>query len=137
MVFRKLADRSYRATINGHNLGATGNGDAAVRTDDARPVFHGRSVWWHVEVPASGKFELEVDTRGSAIDTTLGVWLDKGLKPLGTNDNDPRRPGPASTVRRSLTLRKGQRIVLAVDGVNGAQGGVRLNVRLKPLGRRR
>jgi hypothetical protein len=135
MVVRVLADRSYLATVNGHNLGATGSGDAAMRTDDARPVFHGRSVWWHLVVPADGDYELQADTRGSAIDTTLAVWLPGAARPLA-NDNDPRRPDPASAVRvRRRTLGRGQKIELVVDGVDGAQGQVQLNVRLKPIRR--
>jgi hypothetical protein len=130
MNLRVLPDRSYFATVAGHNRGATGREDAALRTDDARPAFHGRSVWWHVTVPATGEFELLSDTHGSAIDTTLSVWLPDAARPLA-NDNDPRRPGPASAVRQRINLRKGQKIILAIDGVDGAQGLVKLNVRLK------
>ena len=130
---RVLADRSYFATVNGHNRGATGREDAAWRTDDSQATFHGRSVWWHVVAPADGDFELQADTHGSAIDTTLAVWLPGEARPLA-NDNDSLQPGPASAVRvRRFTLRKRDRIVLAVDGVNGAQGLLRLNVRLKPV----
>jgi hypothetical protein len=135
MPLKAMADRSYGATINGHNRGASGGGDAAAKTDDGQKTFHGRSVWWHVAAPADGVYDLEADTHGSGIDTTLGVWLEDGgkMRSLGANDNDPRRPGPSSAVRvRRITLRKGQIIKLALNGVNGAQGQVRLNVRLKP-----
>jgi hypothetical protein len=87
-------------------------------------------------VPAAGVYDLQADTRGSGIDTTLGVWLEDNdkLESLGVNDNDPRRTGPASAVRRrGVTLRKGQKVLFGLDGVNGAQGRVRLNVRLKPV----
>jgi len=136
LVLRRMADRSYGVSINGHNLGATGGEDAAASTDDGRRAFHGRSVWWHAVVPAAGVYDLQADTRGSGIDTTLGVWLEDNdkLESLGVNDNDPRRTGPASAVRRrGVTLRKGQKVLFGLDGVNGAQGRVRLNVRLKPV----
>ncbi|MBR90955.1 MAG: hypothetical protein CMO66_06785 [Verrucomicrobiales bacterium] len=129
--FRPMADGSLLASINGHNRGATGAGDAAARTADGRPVFHGRSVWWHVVAPATGVYDLEVTTHGSAIDTTLAVWLPGAAAPRA-NDNDPRRPGPASAVRvKRIRLVQDQRVDVAVDGVNGSQGPVRVNVRLK------
>ena len=85
-------------------------------------------------MPADGVYDLEADTHGSGIDTTLGVWLDGDPKPLATNDNDPRRSGATSAVRvRRITLQKGQKIVLALDGVNGLQGRLRLTVRLEPV----
>jgi len=136
MPLKAMADMSYGSTINGHNRGAGVGGDAAAKTDDGQKAFHGRSVWWHVAAPANGVYDLEADTHGSGIDTTLGVWLedDGKMSSLGVNDNDPRRPGPSSAVRiRRITLRKGQRILLALAGVNGAQGQVRLNIRLNPV----
>ena len=136
MALRLLVNRSYHGTVSGHNLGATGGEDASLRTDDARPAFHGQSVWWHAVVVADGIYELQVDTRGSAIDTTLAVWLPGADTPLA-NDNDPRRPGPSSAVRvRRVMLRKGQKILMAVDGVNKSQGQVRLNLSLRQLRRR-
>ena len=88
------------------------------------------------ELNHGGIYELQVDTRGSAIDTTLAVWLPGANAPLA-NDNDPRRPGPSSAVRvRRIMLRKGQKILMAVDGVNKSQGQVRLNLSLRQLRRR-
>jgi len=133
LPLRLLAGRKYGATTSGHNRGATGGEDASVPVGDGRPIFHGRSVWWHIKVPADGVYNLVADTHGSGIDTTLGVWLDDAPKPLAVNDNDPRRSGAASAVRlHRVALRRGQKIVLALDGVNGSQGRLRLTVRLEP-----
>jgi len=102
-----------------------------VRTNDNRQAFHGRSVWWHVVVPVDGVYDVIAGTLGSNIDTTLGVLLPGQAVPH-VNDNDPRAPGPASRVTMSaVALKAGQRILFVIDGVNGAEGSIKLNVRLK------
>ena len=125
-------DQSLAGSTLGHNRGATrGSGEVdTIRTNDNRQAYHGRSVWWHMVVPADGVYEVRGGTAGSGIDTTLTVILPNG-GPRVANDNDRRRPGPASYVSiPGVTLKAGQRIQFLVDGVNGAEGQVKINVSL-------
>ena len=83
-------------------------------------------------VPKDGTYDIIADTAGSNIDTTLSVYPPGRPNPV-SNDNNPDRPGPASRVAiRRVALKVGQRISVAVDGVNGAEGRIRISVRLKP-----
>jgi len=125
-------DQSLAGSTLGHNRGATrGSGEVdTIRTNDNRQAYHGRSVWWHMVVPADGVYEVRGGTAGSGIDTTLTVILPNG-GPRVANDNDRRRTGPASYVSiPGVTLKAGQRIQFLVDGVNGAEGQVKINVSL-------
>ena len=133
ITLKPRPDQSLAGTTSGLNRGATrGTGETdAVRTNDNRQAFHGRSVWWHVVVPVDGVYDVIAGTLGSNIDTTLGVLLPGQAVPH-VNDNDPRAPGPASRVTMSaVALKAGQRILFVIDGVNGAEGSIKLNVRLK------
>ncbi|MDP7011282.1 MAG: PQQ-binding-like beta-propeller repeat protein, partial [Verrucomicrobiota bacterium] len=118
----------------GHNMGATaGEGETAgVQSTDGRRVWHGRSVWWVVQAPGAGIYEIDASTAGSGIDTTLSVVQPGG--DTSSNDNDRRQPTPASRVfLRRVTLKKGDKVYFSVDGVNGAQGQIKLTVKLRKL----
>ena len=134
LQLRALPGGRWQANGAGHNLGATsGQGETAgLRTADGRRMWHGRSVWWVLPAPADGAYEIDATTTGSAIDTTLNV-----IPPGGgatSNDNDRRQPTPASRViLRRVTLRKGEKIHFSIDGVNGAQGRIKLTVKLRKL----
>ena len=133
ITLKPRPDQSLAGATSGLNRGATrGTGETdAVRTTDNRQAFHGRSVWWHVVVPVDGVYDVIAGTLGSNIDTTLGVLLPGQAIPV-VNDNDSRTPGPASRVTMSaVALKAGQRILFVIDGVNGAEGSIKLNVRLK------
>ena len=134
LVPRLQVDGGYLAIENGHNIGATGGAgeNAGRRTNDRRQAFYGKSVWWVMVVPKDGTYDIIADTAGSNIDTTLSVYPPGRPNPI-SNDNNPDRPGPASkvTIRRAA-LKAGQKISVAVDGVNGAEGRIRISVRLKP-----
>ena len=136
---KRQADQTWAGTADGHNRGATADAgeNALAQTDDRRTVFHGRSVWWHAVVPQDGDYAVQGATAGSTFDTTLSMVVPENGVALA-NDNDPNQTGPASRVQSAgMTLKAGQVIYFAVDGVNGAQGRVQLNVRLTPLNTRR
>ena len=126
----------WQADGAGHNIGATpGQGETAgVQGADGRQVWHGRSVWWALQSPGDGVYEIDATTAGSAIDTTLSL-----VQPGGgttSNDNDRRQPTPASRVLlRRVNLKKGDKVYFSVDGVNGAQGQVKIVVKLRKLRR--
>jgi hypothetical protein len=134
MQLRALPGGRWQAVGVGHNVGATaGQGETAgLRTADGRRAWHGRSVWWVLEAPGAGIYEVDASTVGSAIDTTLSV-----IRPGGdtsSNDNDRRQPTPASRVfLRRVSLKKGDKVYFSVDGVSGAQGQIKLTVKLRKL----
>jgi len=134
LVPRLQVDGGYLATENGHNIGATGGAgeNAGRRTNDRRQAFYGKSVWWVMLVPKDGTYDIIADTAGSNIDTTLSVYPPGRPGPI-SNDNNPDRPGPTSKVAvRRVAMKAGDKIRVAVDGVNGAEGRIRIGVRLKP-----
>ncbi len=131
---KPLADASLLASDNGHNMGATGgaNESAGLRSDDGRQVFYGKSVWWVMQAAREGEYELEASTQGSNIDTTLSVFLPGMGAPL-SNDNGAGVAPASRVVVPRVRLKAGDRVYFAVDGVDGAEGRLRISVRLKPV----
>jgi len=85
----------------------------------------GASVWWTWTAPRGGRYRI--NTFGSSFDTLLGVYRGLSvstLTRLASNDDDAG--GFQSQV--VLTLTRGQRLRIAVDGYNGAQGTIRLRI---------
>jgi len=68
-----------------------------------------------------------IDTAGSAINTVLAIYRGTNIFTL-TNINCARGPGSASSVQFPATTLSTYPV--AVDGVNGAQGTIRLNWKL-------
>jgi len=131
---KRQIDGGYQATASGTNRGATGSSNEnSARTDDNRRAFHGKSVWWVLQAPAAGTYEIIADTAGSNIDTTLSVYLPGNTTPR-SNDNAPNSPAPFSRVQiPRVAIKAGDSIRIAVDGVNGAEGLIKLRIRLKPI----
>lgn len=78
-----------------------------------------RSVWYRWTPSVTGT--ATVDTRGSALDTRLAVYLGSSvnnLRLLAQNDNDAGR----KTSRVQFGVRAGENYAIAVDGKNGAAG---------------
>ncbi len=143
-------NNTFTTVINGHNNGATRE-----NAERGHPAFHGRSVWWYIEWPAGAPVitleEVEVSTKGSTFDTTLGLlYVPKGQAAAQVslnnssffrfNDNTPDGTGPFSQVTvpdpaiandPKLKLNPGDRIYFMVDGVGGATGKVRIGVKMK------
>jgi len=131
---KRQIDGGYQATASGTNRGATGSSNEnSARTDDNRRAFHGKSVWWVLQAPAAGTYEIIADTAGSNIDTTLSVYLPGNTTPR-SNVNAPNSPAPFSRVQiPPVAIKAGDSIRIAVDGVNGAEGLIKLRIRLKPI----
>ncbi len=90
----------------------------------------GASKWYPLIVDAAGT--VTVDTVGTSFDTVLGVYVDSGLG-QGLYDglrevacNNDRAPGQAASAV-TFCARADTIYLVAVDGVNGAAGTVRLN----------
>jgi hypothetical protein len=85
----------------------------------------GRSVWWNVTPTTNGM--LRVHTEGSSIDTVLAVYLGDSVTNLTliASDDDS---GEGTTSRLVFPARAGLNYKIAVDGYNGAQGGIRLDL---------
>ncbi|HEY6184470.1 MAG TPA: immunoglobulin domain-containing protein, partial [Terriglobales bacterium] len=97
-------------------------------------VLGGASRWFGLRPSVDGIFII--DTIGSSIDTVLAVYTNDPanlLTPLQfvSCDNDGAPDGRRSLVR--FPARGGVEYLVAVDGVNGAQGGINLNWKLGVL----
>jgi hypothetical protein len=88
----------------------------------------GHSVWWSWQAPASGL--TYVDTRGSLLDTTLGVYTGSAVNALtlvasNNDENDDLPPEHIYTSRLSFTATAGTTYYIAVDGwYSGATSGL-------------
>jgi hypothetical protein len=94
-------------------------------------VIGGASKWFGLTPTADATFVI--DTIGSSIDTVLAVYTNDASNLLipprfVTCDNDGAPDRIRSLVR--FAARGGQDYLVAVDGVNGAQGVINLNWRL-------
>ncbi len=87
-------------------------------------VVGGASRWFNLQVDTNGT--LIVDTIGSEIDTVLAVYTGSDLLnlTLEASDDNSAPDGLRSWVKFPVT--RGEYLV-AVDGVNGASGDIRLN----------
>ena len=93
----------------------------------------GASQWVALRPESDGIMAL--DTIGSTFDTMLGVYAGKSqsdLSRVAFNDNSDA--GRLSS-RVEIQVRMGVTYLIAVDGVNGAMGTIRLNWMLSPLDR--
>ncbi len=85
----------------------------------------GKSVWWSWTPSVSGVASF--DTHGSKFNTLLAVYNGDtlaNLSQIAANDNDGSS-GNASGI--SFTALAGNEYLIAVDGFNGASGGISLN----------
>lgn len=93
-------------------------------------VVGGASVWYYYIAPTNGT--LHVDTLGSDYDTVLAVYTGPGTEfatlQLVACDNNSGPDGMTSQVNFPAT--NDTVYFIAVDGVNGATGTLRLNYRL-------
>jgi hypothetical protein len=91
----------------------------------------GASVWFKWTAPTSA--EVNIDTCGSGFDTLLGVYTGSAvdaLTPIAANDDAGGRCSPQSKTSFAAIANTTYRI--AVDGKDGAQGAIRLNVDARP-----
>jgi hypothetical protein len=83
-----------------------------------------RSVWFKWTAPETGT--LNLNTQGSAIDTSLAVYTGTAVNALTllTSDDDT---GGSGTSLLAMPVTAGQAYLIAVDGKAGSVGAVRLN----------
>lgn len=87
------------------------------------------TLWWRYDPAHNGTFS--VNTAGSAIDTVLAVFRQDttnfdfaSLTRLGFNDD--ANPGTSTSAIANLSLKAGKTYWIAVDGYDGAEGGITL-----------
>lgn len=141
-----VAARASRPRLHGLARGVSGTqvfSTVGATRDEGEPIHcdvpGGASQWYAIIADADGV--IEVDTKGSvsaaggSLDTVLAVYFDEGtgegiydgLQSVACN-NDVSLDDRSSAV--AFCARKGTIYVIAVDGVGGAVGRVKLNFRM-------
>jgi hypothetical protein len=90
-------------------------------------VAGGHSIWFKWTAPRSGTYDI--DTCGSAIDTTLGVYTGSSvnaLTPVASDDDAGGECSPGSRVAFDAT--EGTVYKIAIDGKGGATGPIDLHL---------
>lgn len=87
----------------------------------------GASVWYVWTAPRAGR--ATVNTFGSSFDTLLGVYRGPSVTALTSLGSSDDAAGTTQS-RVTVTVRRGQRLRIAVDGFLGLQGSTRLRIRL-------
>ena len=114
------------ATLDGLSGIAVGNNSGA--TQQPGEPNHaggvgGKSIWYVWNAPTNGTWRF--DTRGSSLDTLLGIYTGSSpssLSVVASNDNS----GGLLTSEAILNGIAGTSYRIAVDGKNGAEGNVKL-----------
>lgn len=110
-------------TVTGTNAGAS--------AEAGEPAHAGKvasaSVWWSWAAPDSGL--VTVETAGSDFDTVLAAYTGGSVEALSLVVSNDDAPGLA-TSQLTFPAVQGTTYQLAVDGFNGARGGIQLSVRL-------
>lgn len=121
------------ATVTGYNTNAT---KQAGEPNHASNIG-GRSIWWRWTAPAPGPVDL--DTRGSYSDTTLGVYTGSSVGALTTiASNDDINPGIVQASTLIFPATSGTTYFFAIDGFNNDDGngadtsGITLNLIFTP-----
>ena len=108
-------------SVTGDNNNATAEvgepGHGATGTPDS-------SVWWSWTAPVSEM--VTIDTEGSDFDTSLGVHTGAMGTLATVTDDDDSGTGLLSSV--TFSAMAGTTYHIAVDGFNGAQGNIQLNL---------
>jgi hypothetical protein len=116
-------------TVTGHNTNAT------KETGEPRHATYagGRSVWWKWFAPANGTVTL--DTRKSYFDTLLGVYTGTTVAALTTiASSDDIDPGVVQASSLTFTATGGTTYFFAVDGFDGDNAGISLNLAFTSTG---
>jgi subtilase family serine protease len=111
------------ATWTGTNVGATIQAGEPIVAGNAG----GSSIWFSWTAPVSTTIRL--NTHGSSFDTILGVYKGSSVSALTlvkSNDDDPA--GGTLTSALTFSAVSGTTYYFVVDGYNGAQGNVTLNL---------
>lgn len=121
------------ATVTGFNTTATKQSGEPNHANNSG----GRSIWWRWMAPSAGPVNL--DTRGSYSDTTLGVYTGSSVAALTTiASNDDIDSGRVQASALTFTAAAGTTYYFAVDGFNNNDGngadaaGITLNLNFTP-----
>ena len=121
------------ATVTGYNTTATKQAGEPNHANNRG----GRSIWWRWTAPAPGPVDL--DTRGSYSDTTLGVYTGSSVGALTTiASNDDINPGIVQASTLIFPATSGTTYFFAIDGFNNDDGngadtsGITLNLIFTP-----
>ena len=108
-------------TVTGTNVNATKETGEPAQAGNAG----GASVWYSWTPAASGS--VTIDTIGSAIDTTLGVYTGTAVNALTLRaSNDDIASGNTAS-RVTLTVTAGTTYRISVDGYNAQRGAITLH----------
>ena len=88
-----------------------------------------RSMWFEITTPGAGR--LNIDTSGSAFDTTLAVYTGTELATLITEAENDDAPGTLTSAV-SLSPTSATTYFVAVDGYNANTGSISLNWAFTP-----
>jgi len=123
---------SERTLLTGSTLSVSGNNfDATVEAGESAPVADaGKSVWWTWTAPVDGT--TTITTLGSDFDTTLYVGIGEAIDDLTLIAGNDQDPVGGSTSRVTFVARAGVRYQIAVDGWNGEEGEIILNLQMPP-----
>ena len=115
---------------SGSNVDATGETGEPNHADESEPFA---SLWWTWTAPEDAR--MRIDTCGSAIDTTLGVYTGDAVDALtfvASNDDDASGVcAPGSVIR--IDAQEGTTYRIAVDGFEAEEGDITVNVAPLPV----
>jgi hypothetical protein len=102
--------------------------DNTLATAEATELSHAgqaasHSLWWRFTAPSDGT--LAISTLGATFDTVLSLYS-ADLQALAENDNTPTGDSTTSYVK-VRDVKAGQKLLVAVDGKNGAAGQITLS----------
>ena len=110
-------------SVSGTNAGATREtGEPVI----VAGVAGGRSIWYSFTPDSSGDYT--VTTRGSDFHTLLGIFTGDTVSTLTAVAAEDSGPEDLTTSALTFTALRGVTYFIAVDGVNGAAGDVRLSI---------
>jgi autotransporter-associated beta strand protein len=111
-------------TVTGSNIGAT----MEVGEPLHRGYYGGSSIWWRWTAPHAGI--VTMDTSNSVPDTLLAVYTGSSLATLTEIASDNNSGSGNWSSRVSFPTESNVTYQIAVDGVDGDAGDLRLRVRL-------
>jgi hypothetical protein len=121
--------RQFFASVSAGSSGTQVLDNYGATTEPNEPqhggIQGGASRWFRIDTLTNGV--LVIDTIGSDIDTVLAVYQGESLLTLQliASDDNGAPDGVRSLVR--INAQAGQSYLVAVDGVNGAEGHIILN----------
>ncbi|MBM4382229.1 MAG: matrixin family metalloprotease [Deltaproteobacteria bacterium] len=123
-----------RITLTGQNTSTSANNASATK-ESGEPLHAGQpggvSLWWSWTAPVTG--DVVIDTAGSVFDTLLGVYTGTDIAALthvASNDDVD-----LSSLQSAVSFRAnaGTTYAIAVDGWNGANGALSLQISQQAL----